>query len=165
VVTNPGVRKQVYELLSQDFIDHPIWEFCSDEEGAEGQDEATVRPTEKTELSEGLAGAFVVAADVAFADESIGVGYLYACDENDIACLQPNLFAGQSQVNLYLGWLRFVPDAPNRVAENYKKIGKDKEGVFPLSFRSRVNVMGAPLRVVLEGFEAMDVDMNGVILS
>lgn len=162
---NPGVRKQVYELLPQDFIDHPIWEFCSDEEGTEGQDEATVRPTEKTELSEGLPGGSVVAADVAFPDGSMGVGYLYACDENDIGCLQPNLFAGQSQVNFYLGWLRFVPDAPNRVAENYKKIGKDKEGVFPLSFRSRVNVMGAPLCVVLEGFEAMDVDMKGVILS
>ena len=58
-----------------------------------------------------------------------------------------------------------MPDAPKRVAENYKKIGKGKEAIFPLSFRSRVNVKGTPLRVVLEGFEAMDIDMKGMILS
>jgi hypothetical protein len=148
-----------------DPLEHPIWEFCSDEEGTVGQDEATVRPTEKTELSEGLPGAHVVAADVVFADGTVGTGYLYGCDENDIGCLQPNVFAGQSQVNFYLGWLRFVPDATKRIAENYNKIGKDKDAIFPLSFRSRVNVKGAPLRVVLEGFEAMDIDMNGTILS
>lgn len=164
-MTNPRVRKQVYELLPQDLVDHPIWEFCVDEEGADGQDEATVRPTEKTELSEGLPGASIVAADAAFADGSVGIGYLYACDENDIGCLQPNVFAGPSQINFYLGWLRFVPDAPDRVAANYKKLKRDKESVFPLSFRSRVNVMGTPLHVVLEGFEALGVDMKGVILS
>ena len=37
-------RKQVYELANSDFIRCPVWEFALDEEGAEGQDEATVRP-------------------------------------------------------------------------------------------------------------------------
>ena len=133
-MTNPGVRKQVYELLPQDFIDHPIWEFCSDEEGDEGQDEATVRPTEKAELSEGLPGASVVAADVAFADGSMGVGYLYACDENDIGCLQPNLFAGESQVSFYLGWLRFVPDAPAELQRTTRRSERIKMGSFPYPF-------------------------------
>ena len=33
------IRRQVYRLTEQDLLDHPIWEFCSDEEGVDGQDE------------------------------------------------------------------------------------------------------------------------------
>ena len=96
------IRKQVYELTAQDFLDHAIWEFCSDETGLEGQDEATVRPTNKTELTDELPGACVIAAKVGFADGSWGTGYLYNCRQDDIGCLQPNLLAGASQVNF--GW-------------------------------------------------------------
>ena len=70
------IRKQVYELTAQDFSDHPVWQFCSDEEEVEGQDEATVRPISKTELIDELPGAFVVAAEVRFADGSLGSGYI-----------------------------------------------------------------------------------------
>ncbi len=40
------IRKQVYELTVDDLDRHPVWEFALDEEGEEGQDEATVRPYE-----------------------------------------------------------------------------------------------------------------------
>jgi hypothetical protein len=167
MMTSPGlsVRKQVYELSPQDLVDYPIWEFCSNEEGREGQNEATVRPTEKAELSGELPGACVVACDVIFADESAGVGYLYNCEDGNISCIQPNVFAGQSQVNFWLGWLRFVPNAPERVEKSYRSIDKDKEAIFPLSFRSRVDVNGKPLHVVLQGFMALGMDMKPVILG
>ncbi len=165
-MTSPGrrVRKRVYELSLQDFADHPIWEFCSDEEDVGGQDEATVRPAEMDDLSGQLPGACVVAADVTFADGSSGVGYLYNCDEGDIGCTQPNVFAGESQINFWLGWLRFVPNVSERVTENYRKIGKDRDAIFPLSFRSRADVNGGPLQVVLQGFMAAGMDLNPVIL-
>jgi hypothetical protein len=35
------IRKQVYELTTDDLELSPIWEFAADEEGEEGQDEAT----------------------------------------------------------------------------------------------------------------------------
>src|SRR5205814_561097 len=38
------IRKQVYNLTAADLSEHPVWEFAEDEEGTEGQDEATVRP-------------------------------------------------------------------------------------------------------------------------
>ena len=40
----PAIRKQVFDLRPEDFASTPIWEFALDEEGASGQDEATVRP-------------------------------------------------------------------------------------------------------------------------
>lgn len=159
------IRKQVYELSPQDFVDHPVWEFCADEEGVEGQDEATVRPTTKIALSDELPGACVVAAKVILADGTYASGYLYNCGESDIGCVQPNLFAGQSQINLWLGWLRFLPSAPERIPEHYGTIGKCKEEVFPVSFQSTVNVNGKPLQVVLQGFMALDKDNRLVVFN
>src|SRR5262252_1978828 len=40
------VRKQVFDLTVEDLDRYPVWEFALDEEGDEGQDEATVRPYE-----------------------------------------------------------------------------------------------------------------------
>jgi hypothetical protein len=40
------VRKQVYDLTVADLEQHAVWEFALDEEGEEGQDEATIRPYE-----------------------------------------------------------------------------------------------------------------------
>ena len=57
------LRRQVYLLSAQDFADHPVWEFCGDEEGFEEQDEATVKPSGEAEISGYAPGAYVVAAD------------------------------------------------------------------------------------------------------
>jgi len=165
-MTNPDLRlrKQVYELSLQDFVDSPIWEFCSDEEDVEGQDEATVRPTEKTQLSDELPGACVVAADVLFADGSSGLGYLYNCEVGDVGCVQPNIFTGHGQINFWLGWLLFVPNASERVQANYMKIGKSESAIFPLSFQSRVDINGKPLQLVLQGFMALGTDKKTTII-
>ena len=40
------IRKQVYDLTAEDLRRYPLWEFCLDEEGIEGQDEATVKPSD-----------------------------------------------------------------------------------------------------------------------
>lgn len=159
------IRKQVYELTSKDLSDYPIWEFCSDEEDVEGQDEATVRPTHKTELAGELLGACIVAANVRFADGTIGAGYLYNCEDDDIGCVQPNLLTDTAQINFWLGWLRFVPNAAERVHLGYGRIGKTKDAVFPLSFESTTKVNGQPLRVVIPGFMARDLDGKTVVIE
>ncbi len=159
------IRKQVYELTANDFSGHPIWEFCSDEEGEAGQDEATVRPTNKTELTDEAPGACVVAARVSFADGSSGEGYLYNCQEPDIGCVQPNLLADASQVNFWMGWLRFISDPSKQVQAAYERIGKTKNAVFPLSFQSTVNVKGQPLTVTLSGFMALGSDGRPAVVE
>lgn len=159
------IRKQVYELTVQDFLEYAIWEFCLDEEGVEGQDEATVRPTTKSELTDELPGACVLAARVRFADGSSSAGYLYNCEENDIGCVQPNLLGDAFQVNFWLGWLRFIPNAAERVRLGYLKIGKTKDAVFPISFESTPNVKGRALKVVMPGFMARGLDGKTVVVE
>jgi hypothetical protein len=54
------IRRQVYELTTEDFQANPVWEFASDEESEEGQDEATVRPRSQSapaNASDGMLGS------------------------------------------------------------------------------------------------------------
>jgi hypothetical protein len=81
-----------------------------------------------------------------------------------MGCVQPNLFTGSSQVNFWLGWLRFIGNVEEIIAGNYKLLGKSRESIFPISFQSRVNVNGAPLEVLVEGFMALDLDRRVKVL-
>ena len=69
------IRKQVYDLAVSDLENHPIWEFALDEEGEDGQDEATVRPWEGGEPLNPADGMFVVRATFELADGTRLVGY------------------------------------------------------------------------------------------
>jgi hypothetical protein len=159
------IRKQVYLLSPQDLIDYPIWEFCSDEEGVDGQDEATVRPSEEKEVPGFSPGAYIVAADALFGDGTVACGYLYSGESHDLGCVQPNVVAGSFQVNFWLGWLRFVPNIEERIARNYELLGKMRDSVFPVSFQSRVNVNSAPLKIVVKGFMALDIDRQVKVIG
>jgi hypothetical protein len=64
------IRKQVYELTRLDLQPHPLWEFCPDEEGMLEQDEATVKPSEDSEVSAFSPGAYIVATDFVLADRT-----------------------------------------------------------------------------------------------
>jgi hypothetical protein len=97
--TPARIRRQVYELTPEDLASHPLWEFCPDEEGEEGQDEATVKPSEDTNVSGHSPGAYILACDVAFADGSAADGYIYSGEPHDFGCTQPNIVteSGQGQ--------------------------------------------------------------------
>jgi hypothetical protein len=69
------IRRQVYELTLDDLSKFPVWEFALDEEGEEGQDEATVRPYEVTGALDPSDGMFVVRASFTLADDSKMQGY------------------------------------------------------------------------------------------
>jgi hypothetical protein len=159
------IRKQVYLLSIQDLIDHPIWEFCSDEADVDGQDEATVRPSEEREVPGFSPGAYVVAADAVLGDGTSVLGYLYSGEPSDMGCIQPNILAGSSQVNFWLGWLRFITNKEERIANNYALLGKSRESIFPIAFRSRANINGEPLIVSVEGFMALDLDRHVKVLG
>lgn len=62
------IRKQVYELTLDDLRKSPVWEFALDEEGEEGQDEATVRPCEIPAPLDPADGPFIIRALFTLAD-------------------------------------------------------------------------------------------------
>jgi hypothetical protein len=143
------IRKQVYELTRLDLQRHQLWEFCSDEEDVSGQDEATVRPSEDSEVPAYSPGAYIVAADFVLADGSSAEGYIYSGEPHDFACTQPNVILTDGQINF---WLGTIPATNERLSTLYKRLGKKAESVFPVHYETRVPINGKPMKGVVEGF-------------
>ncbi|HEY1742036.1 MAG TPA: hypothetical protein VGG18_02650 [Granulicella sp.] len=151
-----STRRQVYLLSDQDLREHLLWEFCSDEESIEDQDEATLRPAEARELQGYVSGAYVMATDVIFADGSTEAGYVYSGEPRDFGCTQPHVVIAGKQIGFWLGSLRFAGNLEGIISLAYQSLGRSPESAFPLTVRSKVKVNDALLTSSVEGFMARD---------
>lgn len=153
---NPRIRRQVYELTPEDLDRSSIWEFALDEEGEEGQDEATVRPYESQGPLDPSDGMFVVRARFELADGTRAVGFLTPPVQGDssLGTLQPAVVVDQGQVSFWCGMLS--PE-PVHLAASYARLGKSSASeVFPLRFTSDVELVGGPVTGELPGFLVLD---------
>lgn len=142
----------MYELTPDDLTSFPVWEFCLDEEGMEGQDEATVRPHEKPGKVDPASGMFAVKAQFTLADNTELIGYLtppVEADRDDIGIIQPIIVTGKGQLMFWNGLLK--PTKAN-LGENYGLLDKSASEVFPVKFRSAVEIEGGPVEGAIDGF-------------
>jgi hypothetical protein len=143
------IRKQFADFTPDDFRRCPLWEFCSDEEDVEGQDETTAKPSEDTEVPGYSPGAYLVAADFVLADGSPLEGFIFSGEPDDFGCVQPNIFiAGQ----MFAFWFGISPPSAQQLGTMYQRLGKSPEQVFPVSYTTRVPVNGTLLRGTIRGF-------------
>jgi hypothetical protein len=150
------IRKQVYELTVEDLDRHAVWEFALDEEGEEGQDEATVRPYEPHGPLDPGDGMFIVRARLKLADGTQVRGYLTPPVQGDssLRTLQPAVVVDGGQVSFWCGTL--APE-PAQVAACYARLGKaSASGVFPVRFESDVELVGGPVAGELPGFLVLE---------
>jgi hypothetical protein len=149
------IRKQVYELNPDDLSKFPVWEFALDEEGEEGQDEATVRPYEVSGALDPSDGMFVVRASFTLADGSKLEGYLTPPVQGDdtIGTLQPIIVTARGQVGF---WCGIRSPSPDELAQSYRSLGRDASRVFPVCFESQVELVGGPVRGSLAGFMVLE---------
>jgi hypothetical protein len=143
------IRKQVYDLTRLDLQQYPLWEFCSDEEGTPGQDEATVKPSEDSEVPAFSPGAYIVATDFSFADGSLAEGYIYSGAPEDFGCTTPRIFVEEGHVGFWFGYRAPQPEA---IAATYRKLGRTPEAVFPIRYQTRVPVNGSLMNGRVRGF-------------
>ncbi|MED5617640.1 hypothetical protein [Ideonella sp. BN130291] len=115
------IRKQVYELGASDFEEHACWEYASDEEGREDQDECTVRPFPLAELGGATHQAFVQAAFF-FPNGSVRLGMVTLNAGNDPSGHQPALFTSKGLLGFYEGATQPKPSAVKRFIASLKKI-------------------------------------------
>jgi hypothetical protein len=148
------IRRQVYELSLQDLADYPVWEFCSDEESVEGQDEATVKPANVTHATD-EAGAYVFAVDVVYADGERAIGYRYSGSVKEFGTIQPCVVTASGQVSFWYGMLRFV-DIEAVKTDAYARLRKTSTDLFPIEFLTRVPVEGQNQKVRVSGFMGLD---------
>jgi hypothetical protein len=151
-----SIRKQVYELRPEDLDRHAVWEFALDEEGEDGQDEATVRPHEPDGSLDPSDGMFVVRARIVLADGTQMHGYLTppVQGDSDLGTLQPAIVTDAGQVTFWCGTL--APE-PAQVAATYARLGKSLPSeVFPVKFQSDVDLVGGPVAGELPGFLVLE---------
>ena len=145
------VRKQVYELTLHDLSTFPVWEFKLDEDGAEAQDEATVRPFTASGPLDPADRMFVVRAVFTLADGSKMQGYFTppVRGHDTIGTLQPIIVTERGQVRF---WCGTAAPGSKRLAHSYELLGKDAKRVFPLRFESDVELVGGPAKGSVPGF-------------
>lgn len=155
-MSSDRIRKQVYELTPEDLDRHAVWEFALDEEGEEGQDEATVRPYQPKGPLDPGDGMFVVRARLKLADGTQVRGYLTPPVQGDsgLGTLQPAVVVEGGQVSFWCGML--VPE-PAYVEASYARLGKLLASeVFPVRFESDVDLVGGPVAGELPGFLVLE---------
>jgi len=114
-----------------------------------GQDETTVKPSEDSEVPAFSPGAYIVATDFVLADGTSAEGYIYSGEPHDFGCTQPNVILSDGQLNF---WLGITPATNERLNGLYLRLGKKAEGVFPISYETRVPINGKPMKGAVEGF-------------
>ncbi len=156
------IRKQVYELSPDDLSKFPVWEFALDEEGEEGQDEATVRPYEVSGALDPSDGMFVVLASFTLVDGSRMQGYLTPPVQGDdsLGTSQPVIVTDHGQVGF---WCGIMSPSPEQLAQNYRTLGRDAARTFPLRFESQIELVGGPVRGTLAGFMVLEDSRTGTV--
>jgi len=149
------IRKQVYELTVDDVRQRPVWEFALDEEGEEGQDEATVRPCDISGAVDPSDGPFIVRAAFTLADgtQMHGCFTTPTSDDDGLSTLQPVIISERGQVLFWHGVI--APDAQS-LAESYGKLGRDAARAFPIQVVSDVELVGGPIRATIPGFLVLE---------
>ena len=165
------IRKQIDDLSIEDLQRHPVWEFALDEELEEGQDEATVRPYRAQGPLNPAVGVFAIRTQFTLCDGSPFVGYLtppvegvpspFAFQEDDgSSTRQPAIVTPLGQVPFWFGW--FPPDAPT-LTEAYRRLGKSAGQVFPIRYRTAVDLTSGVIDGQLKGFLFVQKERRGLL--
>jgi hypothetical protein len=145
------IRKQIDELTPADLEAYPMWEFAGDEEGVDGQDEATVRPLVGEAYDNDTYG--VVRARFTLADGSVMTGFLTPPPRRDPGALVlPQIITSRGHVGM---WLPLAPSA-KQLEEMYQLLERTPEKVFPIRYETDFPVVGGPVTGRLDGFEGFE---------
>lgn len=127
------IRKQVYDLTTEDFDFAPVWEFAHDEEGEDEQDEATVRPVSLAISLDAVEVMCVAKANFRLADGTAMDGYLSpgVPDDTHPGHLQPAILCKHGQVSF---WCGIVEPSRDQLDAAYAALEKSPQEIFPISF-------------------------------
>jgi hypothetical protein len=143
------IRKQVDELTSEDFENFSCWEYASNEEGVQGQDECTIRPGSVSNAEMASQQIFVQAAFL-FPNGRIRTGAVTINAGEDISSHQPVLFTPKEPLHFYCGAIKPSEKEVERFRKALKRICPEP---YPLRYVTALHgKAGQPLASgVLEG--------------
>ena len=125
--------KRLVDLTVDDLVMHPVWRY----EGGLGRD-AVVVPATKTTLSRSDDEIFLAGTDFELFDTTKHFGFCFPADDTGIAYLQPVIVTRSGPVSF---WFDESP-SDDKLAKQWRLLGKDESEIFPATFRCRVLVDG-----------------------
>jgi hypothetical protein len=72
-----------------------------------------------------------------------------------LGTIQPQIITPQGQVSFWYGVLKPTQE---HLKESYERLGRDATKVFPVRFKSEVEVVGGPVTGTLNGFLYMEME-------
>ena len=149
------IRKQEDNLTTIDLIKFPVWEYALDEEQVEDQNEKTLSPYIKSPAHNQT--SLLVRATFELANGIVHVGYIKPLEKGENKLMHPLLpydltpviVTDQGHVAFCYGI--YKPDAAT-LLENYKRLGKESDNVFPIKFKADIYIRNSVSDGVLEGF-------------
>lgn len=173
-----SIRKQVDELNAEDFHKYPLWEYCLDEEGVDGQDECTVRPVVglSSVSSFEFFGVIAVTLKLANGKEFLGTFTLAAGSYEEAASYDASLrlgrkaqsfiaeplptgynqiiYADAETLEFRIGRKRVLSEDKTRVLIDfvYKVLGTTADGMWPITVTPRVPIRQWPQSWSLHGW-------------
>jgi hypothetical protein len=160
-----NIRIQDYNLTLIDIMRFPAWEYALDEESFKGQDERTVRPYIAAPPLNPNDSYFIVRTSFFLADGTIMKGLIkpkrlekhYFISTVIPYDLQPILISKEWKIDFRYGIKK--PDS-DEIAKNYRIIGKKQNEIFPIIFRSDIEVSNSLTEGSIEGFMYFDQNQN-----
>lgn len=136
------IRKPIDELTAADFDAHPCWEYATDEEDDDAQDETTVRPLPLERLAGSTQQVFVQAVFF-FPNGRVRQGMVTLNAGDDVSGRQPALFGDKGLISFYNGSSRPSASALKRFVGEMKKFSAVP---FPIRYVSALHgADGQPL--------------------
>lgn len=144
-----ATRMPVTHLTSDDLAAHPIWEYCTNDEGVEGQDETWVRPLADKVIPR-RAWSLQVAADFELRDGSQfdGIVDVTTVPQDDVARVLGADALSQPGAIVFVNSRRvFVPtslssDRQAAAEELVVAFARDAASIFPIKYTLRTLVRG-----------------------
>ncbi|HLA97891.1 MAG TPA: hypothetical protein VJL34_05520 [Anaerolineales bacterium] len=158
-------HKQAYDLTLADLHEYPVWEYILEDIGLPGQNERTVRPY-KDSFPLDPSRAFVIVRTVFnLANGRQMIGFIKPVTDKQPRLMEPLIpvdhfpviVTDTGQVVFCYGKSR--PD-PEEIAQNYELLGCTPKYVFPITYKSDVEVIDSILEGSINGFMYFDEDQQ-----
>jgi hypothetical protein len=139
-------RKPVYKLMVGDLVAFPIWEFATDEEGVEGQDETWVRPVKRKKVPAG-ACSHLVATVFRTAGGQVFHGFMMVNTVGNTAIragavLAKNFYLVLPDMSEDRAWKKGLDFAIRFREDLLKALRRTEAKVFPISYTLHVRIRG-----------------------
>ena len=137
------VQMKSLQLSAADLEEHVVWRYHA---GVSGDVDAHVEPTDKSSLAEYDDDVFIAATRFVLADGSEWSGYCSPQESSGLDYVIPVVLTESGPNPL---WFEV---APSREAESewWRRFGRSRDAVFPISWECLVPVDGAVVKGVVD---------------